>query len=97
MPAAVYQAKGSADVIKIGPGGHGIYIPVPGDCFIHRAVFNSVNGFITEVLKLVIAEITGYGATVMNKICNDPLPVGHRFDKGIFFLVFDILFTPGKE
>lgn len=96
MPAPIDQAQGSA-CIKIGPGGHGSGISIPGTGLFYQSYFNGINGLIAIVLELIAIKIIGDGVPVLNEVGDNPLTIGHCLDNKVLFRLLDGFFAAGKE
>lgn len=95
LPGSVDKYQRMNSSCKIGPGSHiaGITIPVSG--FFNRAIIDGVDRFITVILKPVGIKICGDIITVIHKVGDFPLTIGHGFYYQVFLYLLYCFFTTG--
>lgn len=95
LPGSVDKYQRMNSSCKIGPGGHiaGITIPVPG--FFNRTVINGINCLIAIILEPVGVKICSNIVTVVYKVGDLPLTIGHGFYYQVFLYLLYCFFATG--
>lgn len=95
LPVSVdkYQRMNSSG--KISPGGHiaGITIPIPG--FFNRTVIDGVDRLIAVIFESVSVKISSNIITVVHKVGDLPLTIGHGLYYQVFLYLLNCFFTTG--